>query len=88
MRCIFFLLCVIGFLPANLIAVQASFAEVHSPNQSVQFKGRVLDTSGSPLIGVNVSIKGSAHGTITDFDGKFILTLIPQHYYKIFFLST
>lgn len=75
MRCIFFLLCVIGFLPANLIAVQASFAEVHSPNQSVQFKGRVLDTSGSPLIGVNVSIKGSAHGTITDFDGKFILNV-------------
>ncbi|ANQ49667.1 TonB-dependent receptor [Flammeovirga yaeyamensis] len=39
-------------------------------------KGKVVDTDGvSPLPGVNVSIKGTTIGTITDFDGKFSIEL-------------
>ena len=34
--------------------------------------GTVLDaTTGDPLIGVNVKVKGTGDGTITDLDGKF-----------------
>ena len=36
-----------------------------------EVKGKVLDTSGSPLVGVNVTIKGTSIGTISDFDGNF-----------------
>ena len=35
--------------------------------------GIVKDKTGEPMIGVNVLVKGTTNGTITDFDGKFIL---------------
>ncbi len=33
--------------------------------------GKVVDASGEPLIGVNVLVKGTTVGTITDYDGKY-----------------
>lgn len=39
--------------------------------------GAVVDANGEPLIGVNVSIEGTATGTITDFDGKYMLN-VPE----------
>ena len=35
--------------------------------------GIVKDKAGEPMIGVNVLVKGTTNGTITDFDGKFLL---------------
>lgn len=39
----------------------------------INVTGTVTDANNEPLIGVNVKIKGTATGTITDFDGKFAL---------------
>ena len=39
----------------------------------VQIKGIVKDTQGDPLIGVNVKVKNTSSGTITDIDGRFAL---------------
>lgn len=40
-----------------------------------QFKGKVIDDNGEPVIGASVSIKGeTGNGVITDLDGKFVLT--------------
>ena len=39
--------------------------------------GLVTDASGEPLIGVNVSIPGTAVGTVTDIDGTYRLT-VPE----------
>ncbi|MEZ5043794.1 MAG: TonB-dependent receptor [Saprospiraceae bacterium] len=36
--------------------------------------GTVTDEAGEPLIGANVTIKGTTQGTITDLDGKFSLS--------------
>lgn len=36
-------------------------------------KGTVLDVTGMPVIGANVTVKGTTQGTITDMDGKFSL---------------
>ncbi|WP_236974416.1 SusC/RagA family TonB-linked outer membrane protein [Membranihabitans maritimus] len=36
-------------------------------------KGKIVDQSGEPLIGVNVLVKGTDKGTATDFEGNFIL---------------
>ena len=33
--------------------------------------GQVTDTDNEPLIGVNILVKGSSTGTITDFDGNY-----------------
>jgi hypothetical protein len=38
-------------------------------------KGRVTDETGSPLPGVNVIIKGTTKGVVTDLDGQFIIAL-------------
>ncbi len=37
--------------------------------------GTVLDEAGEPLIGVSLQIQGTSTGTITDFDGKFSLSV-------------
>lgn len=52
-----------------------------SPDESVKsiapenilIKGSIKDSKGEALIGVNVKIKNSSNGTITDFNGEFSL---------------
>lgn len=41
--------------------------------QNMSITGQVTDSSGEPVIGANVIVKGAAIGTITDFDGNFSL---------------
>jgi TonB-linked SusC/RagA family outer membrane protein len=41
--------------------------------------GTVTDTGGEPLIGVNVLVKGTVNGAITDIDGRYALQQVgPQ----------
>ena len=35
--------------------------------------GVVLDEFGDPMIGVNVAVKGTTNGAVTDFDGNYVL---------------
>ncbi len=39
--------------------------------QNLEVKGTVTDNSGEPLPGVNVVVKGTKKGTVTDFDGHY-----------------
>lgn len=41
--------------------------------QQKSIKGTVVDATGEPLIGVNVSVKGTTIGIITDIDGNYSL---------------
>ncbi len=43
--------------------------------QNITVKGIVKDNSGEPIIGANVTEKGTTNGMITDLDGKFSLTV-------------
>lgn len=44
--------------------------------QNVQaVRGRVVDSTGSPMAGVNVIVKGTTVGTATDVDGNYSLTI-------------
>lgn len=61
LQCLFFLL----FL---FVGCQLASA------QQIHVKGTVTDPSGEPLIGVSVSVPGTAVGAITDLDGNFSLT--------------
>ena len=38
-------------------------------------KGKIIDNSGLPLPGANIVIVGSSSGTISDFEGKYSLTV-------------
>ena len=41
--------------------------------QSSTVNGKITDANGEPIIGASVVIKGTTNGTITDFDGNFML---------------
>lgn len=58
-------------LPVALSA--ANDVSVNAVLQSSIVKGVVKDASGEPLMGVNVLVKGTTLGTVTDMDGKFSL---------------
>ncbi|MBS2099709.1 SusC/RagA family TonB-linked outer membrane protein [Carboxylicivirga linearis] len=45
--------------------------------QNITIKGKVTDSGGEPLPGVNIVIEGTAQGTITDINGIYSLT-VPQ----------
>ncbi len=52
----------------------ASSELVQSVLQSRTVKGKIVDETGEPMIGVSVIVKGqSTVGTITDFDGNYVL---------------
>ena len=40
--------------------------------------GKVTDQSGEPLVGVNVLVKGTTNGTMTDYDGNWSLSNLKQ----------
>lgn len=49
--------------------------------QKGTIRGTVFDdVSGEPLIGVSVLVKGTTNGGVTDFDGKFTITVAPGSY--------
>lgn len=39
--------------------------------------GTVVDENGEPVIGASVTVKGTSLGTITDFDGNYLLNDVP-----------
>ena len=60
-----------------------STSQVNEPAQANQsgpqkVKGTIVDAKGEPLIGVNVLVKGTTIGVITDLDGNFELN-VPEN---------
>lgn len=51
---------------------------IWSFGQNITVQGVVKDASGESIIGASVYETGTTNGTITDFDGKFSLTVSPQ----------
>ncbi|MGV8096677.1 MAG: carboxypeptidase-like regulatory domain-containing protein, partial [Mangrovibacterium sp.] len=52
-------------------------AFLNQTQQSSKISGKVTDSSGSPLPGVTVVIKGTVRGTITGSDGNYSLLDVP-----------
>ena len=59
------------FAIPNAYAAQGVASVIAQSNITV--KGMVVDVNGEPLIGVTILEKGTTNGTITDFDGKFVI---------------
>ena len=47
--------------------------------QQKSVTGKVVDSTGSPLPGVTVIVKGTTNGTITDIDGNYTIVKIPDN---------
>ena len=63
-------------------AVIISKAEVNPSvsniQQSKSVTGKITDGNGDPLPGVTIVIKGTTQGTITDFDGIYSISEVPN----------
>ncbi|HBK30016.1 MAG TPA: SusC/RagA family protein, partial [Porphyromonadaceae bacterium] len=53
--------------------------------EQITVKGVVTESaSGQPAIGVSVLVKGSSNGTVTDIDGNYTLTNVPDNATLVF----
>jgi hypothetical protein len=43
--------------------------------QQMEIKGTIVDNKGMPLPGVNVIVKGTSVGSVTDMDGRYTITV-------------
>lgn len=59
------------FLKREVFVLIALFISTISAFSQIKVTGTVLDTKKEPLIGVNITVKGSRTGTISDFNGIF-----------------
>ncbi len=57
-------------LLSGLLWIMSASAQTGSP---IDVRGTVKDIAGDPIIGVNVLLQGTTTGTVTDYDGNFIL---------------
>lgn len=55
-----------------------STKQIKQQEPKIKVDGVVKDATGEPLIGVNVKVKNTIAGTITDLDGKFNLDGRPD----------
>ena len=62
------------FFSALLLVLSIGMA--HAQGKSVS--GTVLDNTGMSVIGASVLVQGTTNGTITDIDGKFVLSNVPD----------
>lgn len=61
-------------LCASIVAPQPAIAQA-----TCQVGGRVTDrTDGSPLVGALVILRGTTIGTVTDVEGRYLLTPLPS----------
>lgn len=55
--------------------------------QETTYKGVVRDSEGSAMPGVNVAVKGTQSGTITDVDGRFSISAAPNAAFVFSFIG-
>ncbi|MCD8041592.1 MAG: TonB-dependent receptor [Tannerellaceae bacterium] len=89
-RCSLFLATVLGLSVWALHAAEPAGtlpAVQLTTQQSNIVKGIVSGSDGYPLIGVNIIIKGSTRGTITDIDGQFTIEAVPGTVLQISYIG-
>ncbi len=59
--------------------VKESVNIVSLQQQTKTISGRVADAKGEPIPGATVVVKGTTTGTITDMDGNFTLSDVPEN---------
>ena len=62
----------------NVCRSRNTEAAVIAAQQTRTVSGQVVDSNGESIIGANIVEKGTANGTITDFNGKFSLKVAPN----------
>jgi TonB-linked SusC/RagA family outer membrane protein len=66
------------------ILLYPSDMEQNSAQQSKAVTGKVTDASGATLPGVSVVVKGTTNGTITDINGMYTISNVPENATLVF----
>ena len=73
-----------GFLSLALLLFVASMNSAlmavgaqNLQQDMITVSGTVIEAGGETIPGVNVALKNSTQGTITDMNGKYVLTDVP-----------
>lgn len=62
----------------NVLKILCFFMFAYVGAQNMDISGTVNDNTGIPIPGVNVIVKGTTKGTVTDFDGNFLITDVKK----------
>ncbi|KAA5243921.1 TonB-dependent receptor plug domain-containing protein, partial [Bacteroides finegoldii] len=66
----------LGLCPVSKAWADADLSDKQVVMQTQKkVKGQVIDATGEPLIGVNISVIGGTEGTITDIDGNYTVSV-------------
>ncbi len=68
----------------KLILIETKEKRSVNMNQQTDISGKVMDSSGTPLPGVSIVIKGTTTGTITNTDGNFTLPNVAANATLVF----
>lgn len=69
----------IKYAVVNRQIVLSNIDEINkSSSQKKAVSGKVTDSTGAPLPGVTVVVKGTTQGIVTDFDGKYMIADVPS----------
>lgn len=66
---------------------QLNTSDVEPGKQTKKITGKITDVHGETLIGVNIVIKGTTNGAITDIDGNFAIDVVPGQTLVISFIG-
>jgi TonB-linked SusC/RagA family outer membrane protein len=82
-----FTLILVGVIP--VFAIMDTHSQIISDlaemsQQTRVITGKVIDTNGEPVIGANISVKGTTIGTISDIDGNYSFPNIPDQSILVF----
>jgi TonB-linked SusC/RagA family outer membrane protein len=69
----------VNVLVSNRHIVLTPSSEIITQQQSKKVTGKVTDSAGATLPGVSVVVKGTTTGVITDLNGKFSFSNIPEN---------
>ena len=61
----------------NIVTIKRAVATELQQPPTRSVTGLVTDSSGTPLVGVSVSIKGTTQGVPTGVDGRYVLPMVP-----------
>lgn len=61
------------------IVLTTAIPGTNQAEQQKSVSGKVIDSSGAPLPGVSVVVKGTTTGVITDSEGKYSLSNVPEN---------
>ncbi|MDR2147352.1 MAG: TonB-dependent receptor [Tannerella sp.] len=71
------------FLLANTVSAETAAAQ----QQTARISGKIVDSSGEPLIGASVVEKGTTNGVTTDIDGNYTLNVAPDATVEVSFIG-